>query len=114
MKPFPPAIVNTQIAGPGARLPLKPPHVPGQERAVDRPPSQEQSGRTWLQPGFPSAGQQSFSDRLLAAHHFLLIPSAVWQQSWNLVFSPAGWATSYRMRQDERCALDTRLHPSVA
>src|SRR5438105_12784286 len=31
----------------------------------------------WLRPGIPGAGQQGFGDALLAAHPFVLIPSAV-------------------------------------
>jgi RES domain-containing protein len=65
----------------------------------------------WLRPGFPSAGQQRFGDALLAKHCFLLIPSAVSPDSWNVVFTPSKSAAAYRLRQQGRFALDTRLHP---
>lgn len=39
----------------------------------------------WLRPLTPCADQMAFGDALLAAHPFLLIPSAVIPQSWNLL-----------------------------
>jgi RES domain-containing protein len=66
----------------------------------------------WLRPGIPSAGQQQFSDRLLAAHRFVVIPSAVSSHSWNLLFVAANAAGAYKMRMQEPFALDTRLHPA--
>jgi RES domain-containing protein len=65
----------------------------------------------WLRPGLPSAGQQAFGDRLLAAHKFVAIPSAVSPHSWNLVFVAANAAGAYHLRLQETFALDTRLHP---
>jgi RES domain-containing protein len=65
----------------------------------------------WLRPGAPSAGQQRFGDGLLAAHKFVVLPSAVSTHSWNLIFVGATAAGAYRMRAQERFALDTRLHP---
>lgn len=65
----------------------------------------------WLRPGIPGAGQQRFGDSLLARHPFFLIPSAVSQHSWNLVFDPGRTAGLYRPRLQEDFALDTRLHP---
>lgn len=67
----------------------------------------------WLHPGIPSAGQQQFGDALLVKHPFFLIPSAVSQHSWNLVFDPGRAAGLYRLRLQEGFALDTRLHPPV-
>lgn len=65
----------------------------------------------WLRPGIPSSGQQAFGDSLLAAHLFVLIPSAVSSYSWNLVFDPLRARGHYTMCTQERFALDTRLHP---
>ncbi len=65
----------------------------------------------WLRPGIPSAGQQAFGDALLAAHKFVVIPSAVSTHSWNLIFVGAAAAGAYALRGQERFALDTRLHP---
>ncbi|TPJ73207.1 RES domain-containing protein [Mesorhizobium sp. B2-6-2] len=67
----------------------------------------------WLRPGIPGAGQQQFGDALLAKHPFFLIPSAVSQHSWNLVFDPGRAAGLYTLRLQEDFALDTRLHPPV-
>ena len=68
----------------------------------------------WLRPGIPSAGQQQFGDSLLKGHPFVLIPSAVSQRSWNLVFDPARAGGLYKVRSQEDFALDTRLHPPIA
>jgi RES domain-containing protein len=65
----------------------------------------------WLHPGLPGLGQQKFGDSLLAAHPFLLIPSAVSSHSWNLIFDPARASGGYAQPDQERFALDTRLHP---
>jgi RES domain-containing protein len=65
----------------------------------------------WVRPGIPSAGQQAFGDALLARHRFVLMPSAVSTQSWNLIFVAATAAGLYVLRAQERFALDTRLHP---
>lgn len=43
----------------------------------------------WLRPGIPSAGQQAFGDALLREHAFVLVPSVVSPNSWNLVFVAA-------------------------
>lgn len=67
----------------------------------------------WLRPGIPSAGQQQFGDDLLENHGFILIPSAVSQHSWNLVFDPVRAEGLYKSRLQEDFALDTRLHPPV-
>lgn len=65
----------------------------------------------WLRPGIPSAGQQQFGDALLASHRFVLMPSVVSTRSWNILFDPRRAAGSYRLREQENFALDTRLHP---
>ncbi len=65
----------------------------------------------WLRPGIPSAGQQAFGNDLLAKHSFVLIPSAVSTNSWNLIFVGAATAIAYSVKVQEKFALDTRLHP---
>jgi len=65
----------------------------------------------WLRSGTPSAGQQGFGDGLLAAHPFVLIPSAVSSHSWNLLYDRDVAAGLYTLRLQEDFALDTRLHP---
>jgi len=67
----------------------------------------------WLRPGIPGAGQQAFGDVLLAAHMFVLIPSAVSVYSWNLVFEATKAKGAYSIERQERFALDTRLHPPI-
>jgi RES domain-containing protein len=64
----------------------------------------------WLRPGFPSAGQQEFGDDLLVRHPFLVIPSVVSTNSWNLIFIAANAAARYAIRTQDPFALDTRLH----
>jgi RES domain-containing protein len=65
----------------------------------------------WLRPGIPGAGQQAFGDGLLAAHRFVVIPSAVSTHSWNLIFVGANATGGYTLRLQEAFALDPRLHP---
>ena len=65
----------------------------------------------WLRSGMPSAGQQEFGDALLKAHKFVLVPSVVSPNSWNLLFIAAYAAERYVVRSQEAFALDTRLHP---
>jgi RES domain-containing protein len=65
----------------------------------------------WLRSGLPSAGQQAFGDALLKAHRFVLVPSVVSPNSWNLVFVATQAAGRYELRSQEGFALDTRLHP---
>lgn len=65
----------------------------------------------WLRPGIPSAGQQAFGDELLATHRVVVIPSVVSTASWNLIFTAATAAGSYKLRSQYPFALDTRLHP---
>jgi RES domain-containing protein len=68
----------------------------------------------WLSPGIPGAGQQAYGDQLLSAHKFVVIPSAVSTQSWNLMFVAARAAGAYDLRSQQPFALDTRLHPPAA
>jgi RES domain-containing protein len=67
----------------------------------------------WLHPGVPSVGQQRHGDRLLNDHRLVAIPSAVSTHSWNLIFESVDAAGTYKLRSQERFALDTRLHPPV-
>jgi len=67
--------------------------------------------RNWLVPGIPSHGQQVFGNELLAAHPFILIPSAVVPHGWNLLLSPALATGAYELVSQEAFALDTRLNP---
>lgn len=66
----------------------------------------------WLHPGVPSAGQRAHGDALLKEHKFVAIPSAASIHSWNLIFAASTAAGAYRVKMQERFALDTRLHPA--
>lgn len=68
----------------------------------------------WLRPGIPSAGQQAFGDDLLSRHKFVLIPSAVSMESWNLIFVASKTAGAYTVKSQQPFALDTRLHPPIS
>jgi RES domain-containing protein len=65
----------------------------------------------WLRPGSPSRGQQAFGRELLEQHLFVVIPSTVSAESWNLLFNPARAAGRYEVESQKRFALDTRLNP---
>jgi RES domain-containing protein len=65
----------------------------------------------WLRPASPSRGQQAFGRALLERHYFVLIPSAVSDESWNLLFNPARATGRYALSQQKRFALDPRLNP---
>jgi RES domain-containing protein len=67
----------------------------------------------WLRPGVPSLDQQRWGDVLLASHPFVLLPSVVSINSWNLVFVGTGTGANYAAVQ-EPFALDPRLHPPTA
>jgi RES domain-containing protein len=67
----------------------------------------------WLRPGIPSAGQQAFGDALLARHKFVVIPSVVSTESWNLIFVASQAAGAYAVKSQYPFALDTRLHPPI-
>jgi RES domain-containing protein len=59
----------------------------------------------------PSQGQQAFGRALLERHPFVVIPSTVIQESWNLLFSPTRAAGRYALESQKRFSLDTRLNP---
>ena len=65
----------------------------------------------WLRPGSPSQGQQAFGHALLEQHRFVVIPSTVTQESWNLLFNPTRAGGRYALETQQRFALDTRLNP---
>lgn len=44
--------------------------------------------QNWLVPGSPGHGQQSFGDKLLNEHPFIIVPSTVSKYSWNIVMNP--------------------------
>jgi RES domain-containing protein len=64
----------------------------------------------WLRPGIPTAGQQAFGDDVLTEHEFIVIPSAVSNKSWNVIFVASKAAGAYSVRSQEEFALDARLH----
>jgi RES domain-containing protein len=65
----------------------------------------------WLRSGQPSAGEQAFGDELLKTHRFILVPSVVSTNSWNIVFVALRAHDSYQLRSQDAFALDTRLYP---
>jgi RES domain-containing protein len=73
----------------------------------------EMPNPSWLRPGSPSAGQQAFGDALVAAHPFVVLPSAVSVHSWNLIFDPVRAAGLYAFSSRQDFALDGRLNPAV-
>lgn len=78
---------------------------------VIAPPSIPDSN--WLRPGIPDAGQQRWGDALLANHPFVVLPSVVSTNSWNLIFVMALAEGRYYSTQ-EAFMLDPRLHPTAA
>jgi RES domain-containing protein len=68
----------------------------------------------WLRQHIPSAGQQSFGDKLLSQHKFIVVPSAVSAHSWNVIFVASLAAGAYSVLFQEDFALDTRLNPPAA
>ena len=67
----------------------------------------------WLHNGPHGAGQRAWGSALLAAHVFVLFPSVVSKQSWNIVFDPTKAAGKYGPATQDRFSLDTRLNPPV-
>jgi RES domain-containing protein len=65
----------------------------------------------WLRPSTPGKGQQIFGRQLLELHVFVLIPSTVSSESWNLLFNPSRASGRYTLDAQKRFALDTRLNP---
>ena len=63
----------------------------------------------WLRPGVPSLDQQRWGDALLASHPFVLLPSAVSVNSWNVIFVGTRNNTNYAAIQ-QPFVLDPRLH----
>lgn len=96
MDVVPHVLSQARIADPGAIHVVRPEDVPNPH---------------WLRPGFPSAGQQAFGDAVLAAHPFVLLPSVVSAQSWNLIFDPSRAMGHYALVAQTRFALDGRLNP---
>jgi RES domain-containing protein len=65
----------------------------------------------WLVPSFPTAGQQAFGAGLTGRRPFVVLPSVISRQSWNLVFDPAQAAGRYTVISQTRFAFDPRLAP---
>jgi RES domain-containing protein len=63
----------------------------------------------WLAPILPNPQQQAFGEALLAAHRFILIPSAVSRHSWCVIFDGARGASGLDEITQERFALDPRV-----
>jgi len=68
------------------------------------------SNPNWLVPGFHGPGRQGFGDQLLKDHPFSLLPSTVSHHSWNLIFDADRAKGYFDDVQQERFALDPRLH----
>ncbi len=64
----------------------------------------------WLLPGLPGVEQQSYGNDLLAAHSFIAIPSAVSNQSWNLVFDAERARGQYVVSSQQDLVINPRLH----
>jgi RES domain-containing protein len=71
----------------------------------------EVPNRLWLYPCAFSHAQQAFGQKLLSAHDFIAIPSAVSRQSWNLIFDPSRAKGKYALQLQEDLDLDPRLDP---
>jgi RES domain-containing protein len=65
----------------------------------------------WLQNGLPSHAQQKFGQDLLQQHGAFVVPSAVCNYSWNLIFSPSAFKSRYALETQSPLSLDTRLNP---
>lgn len=65
----------------------------------------------WLVPCAPNTNQQKFGDKLLKDNIFILIPSAVSKNSWNMIFDASKVTTEYDSIVQERFSLDPRLQP---
>jgi RES domain-containing protein len=66
----------------------------------------------WLRPGSISAGQQDYGRALIEAHPFVLVPSVISSNSWNLLVNPVTAAGMFRERRQEAFGLDGRLNPA--
>jgi RES domain-containing protein len=80
----------------------------GEIRVID---ATDVPNAAWLTPAIPSRDQQLFGKGLMDSHPFVLIPSAVSRASWNLIFNPVRAAGTYRLEDQQRFSLDTRLNP---
>ena len=69
--------------------------------------------KLWLYPCAFSAAQQNFGRRLLSAHDFVAIPSAVSRKSWNVMFDADRAAGKYNLQHQDDLDLDPRLNPVV-
>ena len=65
----------------------------------------------WLVPCAPNPNQQEFGDALLGENTFVLIPSAVSKNSWNVIFDATTAARGYDTVTQGRFSLDPRLQP---
>jgi RES domain-containing protein len=64
----------------------------------------------WLAPVTHGPGQQAFGKSLVEAHRFVLIPSTVSRESWNLIFEAGQGRGHFDDVRQTRFALDPRLH----
>jgi RES domain-containing protein len=94
----PHVLTSARITNPGAVHVVKPADIPNPN---------------WLRAGIPSAGQQRFGDALLERHPFVVLPSAVSTNSWNVVFVANRAAGAYALRTQDRFGLDPRLNPVI-
>ena len=83
--------------------------VPWSRVHVVQPPDVPNS--LWLYPCAFSSAQQEFGGRLLGAHDFVALPSAVSRHSWNLIFDARRAAGKYILKYQEGLDLDPRLNP---
>ncbi|MEM9733602.1 MAG: RES domain-containing protein [Pseudomonadota bacterium] len=63
----------------------------------------------WLAPCTPNSNQQKFGDDLLQKHRFVILPSAVSKNSWNLIFDAGRMAKEYDRVIQQRSSIDPRL-----
>ena len=78
---------------------------------IQRVPASEFPNANWLSSNMHTAGQHEWIAQKLANEDrpFVLVPSSISRQSWNLIFDPRVAAGKYALRSQERYALDTRL-----
>lgn len=67
--------------------------------------------KLWLYPCAFSSAQQEYGEKLLAAHDFIAIPSAVSRRSWNLIFDAVRAKGKYTLKSQEALDVDPRLDP---
>jgi RES domain-containing protein len=66
--------------------------------------------QTWLQPGAVSEGMQKFGATLLSQHPFVLLPSVVSKNSWNLLIDVRLADGMFALHYSEPFGLDGRLN----